>query len=62
MLDLYRTLTEDEAGVLKAQLGEDDLQLLRKNPFHITDSDIKVKRQLLFSPLFFVTTLASNSI
>ena len=42
MWDVYRTLTEDEAGVLKAKLGEDELQLLRNNPFHITDSDIKV--------------------
>ena len=42
MMDLYGTLTEDKAGVLKASLGEHELQLLRNNPFHITDSDIKV--------------------
>lgn len=42
MMDLYTTLTEDEAGVLKAMLGEPELDMLRNNPFHISQSDIKV--------------------
>ena len=44
MMDIYRTLTEDEAGILKAKLSEPELAGLRNNPFHITDTDIKVSR------------------
>lgn len=44
MMDIYRSLTEDdgEAGVLKSLSDESDLESLRQNPFHITKSNIKV--------------------
>ena len=42
MLDIHQSLTVDQAAVLKSDLSEEDLQRLRNNPFHITDSDIKV--------------------
>jgi len=41
MLDIHQSLTVDQAAVLKSDLSEEDLQRLRNNPFHITDSDIK---------------------
>ena len=42
MLELFNAITEEEAGVLKAKLSEQEYNELRKNPFHITDSNIKV--------------------
>ena len=42
MWDIYNSITEDQSGLLKAELSEDDLNLLRKNPFHLTDTDIRV--------------------
>jgi hypothetical protein len=44
MMDIYRSLTEDEAGVLKSKLDEPELEWLRNNAFHIRDTDIKVQR------------------
>jgi len=41
MMDIHQSLTIDQAAVLKSDLSEEDLQRLRNNPFHITDSDIK---------------------
>merc|ERR1712212_642654 len=45
MIDIHQTITHDQASVLKAELSEQDLQTLRNNPFHITDSDIKVIKE-----------------
>ena len=42
MWDIYKSLTVDERGVLKARLQEPDMDDLRQNPFHISDSNINV--------------------
>ena len=40
---IYESLTEQNgAGVLKPLLSEPDLEKLRRNPFHITGSNIQV--------------------
>ena len=38
---IFKSLTE-EAGVLKSDWEQVELQLLTENPFHIGDSDVKV--------------------
>ena len=49
MTELFKSLTEqDGEGVLKLLLSDQDLQQLRQNPFHITQSNIKVKYYLYF--------------
>ena len=47
MKDIYRSLTENngEAGILKNLLEEDELDALKTNPFHITGTDIRVRKQ-----------------
>ena len=43
MKDIFDLLTEQEGeGILKPLLREPDLQKLLQNPFHISDSNIKV--------------------
>ena len=43
MMDVWKSLTEQEGeGVLKPLLSEPDLEKLRQNPFHITQSNIQV--------------------
>jgi len=40
MWDIFKSLTLDDRGILKAQLQESDWDHLRQNAFHITDSNI----------------------
>lgn len=49
MMDIYKSLTEDDgqAGILKALLNEPELDALMKNPFRITESDVKVSKLAL---------------
>ena len=45
MMDLWTSLTKQEGeivGELKPILSEPDLEKLRRNPFHITQSNIQV--------------------
>ena len=42
MWDIFKSLTLDDRGILKAQLQESDWDHLRQNAFHITDSNINV--------------------
>ena len=44
MKDIYRSLTENngEAGILKNIFEENELDVLKTNPFHITGTDIRV--------------------
>ncbi len=46
MKDIYRSLTENngEAGILKNLLDEDELNDLKTYPFHITGTDIRVRK------------------
>ena len=46
MMDLWTSLTKQEGeieGELKPLLSEPDLEKLRQNPFHITQSNIQVR-------------------
>lgn len=56
MKEIFNSLTEhdEQSGVLKALLSEPDLEKLRQNPFHITQSNIQVKLNnfLLLSIIF----------
>ena len=48
MMDLWTSLTKQEGeieGELKPILSEPDLEKLRRNPFHITQSNIQVRYQ-----------------
>ena len=48
MMDLWTSLTKQEGeieGELKPVLSEPDLEKLRQNPFHITQSNIQVRYQ-----------------
>ena len=54
MKDIFDLLTEQEGeGILKPLLREPDLQKLLQNPFHISDSNIKVTFYLYMSLIFF---------
>ena len=54
MKDIYRSLTENngEAGILKNLFEENELDVLKTNPFHITGTDIRVS--------FFVYKFLNN--
>ena len=52
MMDLWTSLTKQEGeieGELKPILSEPDLEKLRRNPFHITQSNIQVRYQCSWS-------------
>ena len=52
MMDLWTSLTKQEGeivGELKPILSEPDLEKLRQNPFHITQSNIQVIYQFPWS-------------
>ena len=53
MREIYNSLTEQNgAGVLKPLLSEPDLEKLRQNPFHITKTNIQVKRHVVRNKVY----------
>ena len=55
MMDIYRSLTEDDgqAGILKVLLKEPDLDVLMNNPFKITKNDVQVSKNSLIPFLIY---------
>ncbi len=64
MKDIYRSLTENngEAGILKNLLDEDELNDLKTNPFHITGTDIRVRKHFEFFLFVILERPAPGSI
>ena len=58
MMNIFRSITENEAGVLKANLSEPEFDGLRNDPFHFSDTNIKVSRYLVS---YYVIQLLSKS-
>ena len=54
MMNIFRSITENEAGVLKANLSEPEFDGLRNDPFHFSDTNIKVSRYLPSYYYFYV--------
>ena len=46
MMNIFRSITENEAGVLKANLSEPEFDGLRNDPFHFSDTNIKVSKSI----------------
>ena len=61
MMNIFRSITENEAGVLKANLSEPEFDGLRNDPFHFSDTNIKVSRYLVSSSSYYVIQLLSKS-
>ena len=59
MKEIFNSLTEhdEQAGILKPLLNEPDLEELRQNPFHITQSNIQVKLNNLLAQIIWLLFL-----
>ena len=59
-MNIFRSITENEAGVLKANLSEPEFDGLRNDPFHFSDTNIKVSRYLVSSSYYVIQLLSKS--